>query len=209
MCSSKYNLNNFCNVIAKLRKERMWTQSVLAEKIGVSPQSVSKWECGIGYPDVTLFPVIAEAFVVPIGVLFGECSDSAEEQENEKNELRFRRCSNIKVLIGNVCRIEFIEETETNGIVKFTGDTVFKQYFSVEENKDTLFVNIKNPSGSATHWNGYDRCGFEDENVVQIFTGFAKDTSNIEVINFLDLKVISRENEKGNYEVRCCKMEAQ
>lgn len=67
-----YGLDNFCNTLLRLRKERGWTQTELAERIGIAPQSVSKWECAIGYPDVTLFPVIAEVFSVPIGVLFGE-----------------------------------------------------------------------------------------------------------------------------------------
>ena len=159
MCS-RYDLKKFCNVIMMLRKEHMWTQSILAEKIGVSPQSVSKWECGIGYPDVTLFPTIADVFEVPIGVLFGERLDGTEEQVNAKDKMRFACCSNIKVLLGNVCRVEFIEEPKKEGIVKVTGDVVFRQYFSLEENSDTLFINIKNPSGSETYWNEYDRFGF-------------------------------------------------
>ncbi len=206
MCS-KYNLKKFCNVIMKLRKEKGWTQSILAEKIVVSPQSISKWECGIGYPDVTLFPIIAEIFAVPIGVLFGEDFESTEEQVNGWNEIRFGCSSNIKVLLGNVCRVEFIEEAEKVGIVKVMGDIVFRQYFSVEENSDTLLIHIKNPNGSEIHWNEYDRYGFDDENVVQVFTGCAKDAINLEVINFLDLAVDSRENEKGNYEVKCYSMD--
>ena len=67
-----YRLDQFCNIIFNLRKEKGWTQTALADKLGIAPQSISKWECGIGYPDVTLFPVIAELFSVPIGVLFGE-----------------------------------------------------------------------------------------------------------------------------------------
>ncbi len=42
-----YNVNNFCNIIANLRKERGWTQNMLAEKLDISPQSISKWECGV------------------------------------------------------------------------------------------------------------------------------------------------------------------
>lgn len=67
-----YKLDGFCNTLLRLRKERGWTQTELADRIGIAPQSVSKWECAIGYPDVTLFPIIAEVFAVPIGVLFGE-----------------------------------------------------------------------------------------------------------------------------------------
>lgn len=67
-----YKLDNFGRTLLRLRKERGWTQTELAERIGIAPQSVSKWECAIGYPDVALFPVIAELFSVPIGVLFGD-----------------------------------------------------------------------------------------------------------------------------------------
>ena len=44
-----YHLNKFCNIIFELRKERGWTQGMLAEKLCISPQCISKWECGIGY----------------------------------------------------------------------------------------------------------------------------------------------------------------
>ena len=41
-----YDLNNFCNIIASLRRQKGWTQAVFADKLGISPQSISKWECG-------------------------------------------------------------------------------------------------------------------------------------------------------------------
>ncbi len=66
-----YNLNQFCNIIASLRKKKGWTQTVFAEKLGISPQSISKWERGVGYPDIALFPVLAELLEVPISVIWG------------------------------------------------------------------------------------------------------------------------------------------
>ncbi len=33
--------------IIKLRKGKGWTQQQLAEQLSVSPQAVSKWECGV------------------------------------------------------------------------------------------------------------------------------------------------------------------
>lgn len=45
-----------------MRKEKEWTQEELAEKLGVSPQAVSKWENGISCPDIMLLPVIARLF---------------------------------------------------------------------------------------------------------------------------------------------------
>ena len=205
MCS-RYNLSNFCNVITMLRKENMWTQTKFAELLGVSPQSVSKWECGVGYPDVTLFPVIADTLNVPIGVLFGETLKPVNRYSSDKEEFPFDICGNINVSLGNICRVEFIEETCENGIVKVQGDKVFRHYFDIETNNDTLFVSIKNPGGSDTYWKEYDRLGFTGENMVRIYTGCAKDTVNIKVINYLDLEVTSKENGKGRYEVQCRKI---
>lgn len=60
------------NVLLELRTKNGLTQEELAEKVFVTRQAVSRWETGVWYPDVTLFPIIAELFGVPIGVLFGE-----------------------------------------------------------------------------------------------------------------------------------------
>lgn len=45
--------------VRELRRSRKMTRQDLAEVIGVSFQSVSKWECGDGYPDIELLPQIA------------------------------------------------------------------------------------------------------------------------------------------------------
>lgn len=82
-----YNLNEFCNIISQLRRKG-WTQAELAERLDISPQSVSKWECGIGFPDVTLFPIIAETLSVPIGVLFGEKIEAKEGGNRENRQER-------------------------------------------------------------------------------------------------------------------------
>ena len=39
--------------IAERRKAKGWTQSALAEKLGVSDKAVSKWETGKSMPDYT------------------------------------------------------------------------------------------------------------------------------------------------------------
>jgi DNA-binding XRE family transcriptional regulator len=67
-----YHLEKFGRILLELRKERGWTQSTLAKKMNLSAQSVSKWERGTSYPDIGLFPVLAEIFDVDIDVLFGK-----------------------------------------------------------------------------------------------------------------------------------------
>lgn len=56
-------------VIAKLRRQNGWTQAELAEMLGVSGKTVSKWESGRGFPDITLFPAISELFGVSVDYL--------------------------------------------------------------------------------------------------------------------------------------------
>ena len=39
------------NRLASIRKEKGYSQEELAEKLGVSRQAISKWECGEASPD--------------------------------------------------------------------------------------------------------------------------------------------------------------
>ena len=62
---------NIAASIARFRRERGMTQEALAEMIGVSPQTISKWENSTTYPDVALLPVLADVFGVTIDALYG------------------------------------------------------------------------------------------------------------------------------------------
>jgi len=46
------------------------SQNKLAEKLGVSPQAISKWERGICCPDISLLPALSRVFEVSIDELF-------------------------------------------------------------------------------------------------------------------------------------------
>ncbi len=59
----------FGKTIATLRRGAGMTQLALAVRLGVSDKTVSKWENGQGFPDVTLFPVIASFFGVSVDYL--------------------------------------------------------------------------------------------------------------------------------------------
>ncbi|MBO4864616.1 MAG: helix-turn-helix domain-containing protein [Eubacterium sp.] len=52
--------------IRELREKNKMTQAELAEKLGVSDKTVSKWETGKGYPDITLLESIADAFKISV-----------------------------------------------------------------------------------------------------------------------------------------------
>lgn len=56
-------------VIRALREKRKLTQAELAQKLNISDKTVSKWETGRGYPDITLLEPIAAVFGVSVAEL--------------------------------------------------------------------------------------------------------------------------------------------
>jgi sugar/nucleoside kinase (ribokinase family) len=57
------------SIIASLRKKNGMTQAALAQKLNVSDKTISKWESGYGYPEITQFPIIAGLFGISIDYL--------------------------------------------------------------------------------------------------------------------------------------------
>jgi len=52
--------------IKQLREKRNMTQAELAEKIGVSSKTISKWETAKGLPDISLLQPLAQALSIPV-----------------------------------------------------------------------------------------------------------------------------------------------
>lgn len=68
------------DIIRTLRLQQNWTQEQLADRLGVSYQSVSRWENHITYPDIEYLPALARCFSVSVDALFGgEDAERAQE----------------------------------------------------------------------------------------------------------------------------------
>ena len=57
--------------IKRMRRKRNLTQEEMAAHLGISFQSVSKWERGDGYPDITMLPALANYFGISVDELLG------------------------------------------------------------------------------------------------------------------------------------------
>ena len=57
-------------LIARVRKEKRMTQNELAEGLHVSHTTVSKWERGVGFPDISLVEPLTEALGITVAELF-------------------------------------------------------------------------------------------------------------------------------------------
>jgi len=79
---------NISKCIIQKRKEKGITQEQLADYIGVSKASVSKWESGQSYPDILLLPEIATYFNISVDELIGY-SPQLKKQDIKKIYIKF------------------------------------------------------------------------------------------------------------------------
>ena len=64
----------FSNNLKKFRNQKKYTQEQVAEILGVSTHTISRWECNTTLPDVTILPQIAKLYCVTIDDFFKESS---------------------------------------------------------------------------------------------------------------------------------------
>lgn len=78
--------------IAFLRKQKGLTQEEIAQALGVSNQSVSKWESAQCCPDIQLLPDLAKLFEVSIDELMGCKQPNSFEEIYLQTKAFFRQC---------------------------------------------------------------------------------------------------------------------
>ncbi len=110
-------LNKIGKFIAKERKNKNYTQKQLADILNVSDRTISKWECGKGFPEVALLlPLCNELGITVNELLTGErlakedYMEKAEQvmvdfvKEKEENTIKMQ----LIVLMGIISTVSFI-----------------------------------------------------------------------------------------------------
>ena len=91
------------STIKRVRESNHITQTELAEMLGVSDKTISKWETGKGYPDITLIEPLAQALNISVIELL-----SGKDVTNTNLSLNMRKihffvcpiCGNVITAIG-------------------------------------------------------------------------------------------------------------
>jgi len=79
-------------LIRRLRQEQKLTQRQLAQKLGVGDKAVSKWERGLGCPDVGLLPALAKALNTGAEQLLRGALDANETDGGNMKRIQFYFC---------------------------------------------------------------------------------------------------------------------
>ena len=92
-------------LIRTLRLERNMTQRMLANALGVTDRAVSKWERGLGCPDVSFLPALAQTLGIPMEGLLAGRLDEQEPDGGSMRKLNFYvcpQCGNLVTATGTV-----------------------------------------------------------------------------------------------------------
>lgn len=118
-------------IIKELRLENGMTQEQLADLLGVSMQSVSRWETGICCPDITLLPIIANIFNVNTDKLLGYESERDKKIEkiiNNVNSYGIKGRSDdlwIEECL-NIVRCGLVEFPQNEKLMMCLADTLYE-----------------------------------------------------------------------------------
>ena len=160
-------------VIKGLREKNTMTQLQLAEKLGVSDKTVSKWETAKGYPDITLLEPIAEAFRISVAELIS--GNTIHNANVSANMLRSKFyvcpvCGNVVYSVGEAAihchgiqllpleaestderHIVFIERVEDEYYVRIDHSMTKEHYISfvAAASSDNIQIVKLYPEGNA------------------------------------------------------------
>ncbi len=91
------------NLIAKTRKEKDMTQRALAEMLHISDRTVSKWERGVGFPDVSMLEPLADVLGLTVTeLLHGECNEILGADNEVRYALKVIRQYRREMLKRNI-----------------------------------------------------------------------------------------------------------
>lgn len=107
------DLSKSGKIICDLRKAKGMTQKQVADKLAVVPKTISKWETGHGFPDISTLSALAEILGVNERVLLsGDLIQNAEEVGNMK-KTKFYVCPKCGCIMQGIgeCQVSCCGKT--------------------------------------------------------------------------------------------------
>lgn len=89
--------------IYESRKNLGITQEILADKLGITPQSISRWENGQSRPDVDMLPKLAAIFGITIDGLFGYHAENLKIASYEK---KFKNANTSNIFLDKYSELQ-------------------------------------------------------------------------------------------------------
>lgn len=149
MCDEIMDQEKIGNVIRNIRKENNLTQTAFADRLGVSPQAVSKWENGKNLPDISTLKEIKKEFKVNIDdIIDGYSINEKYKKKETKNKIIFIALGVIIILLIVFILFHFKNMNKKNNEFEFnevsSTNTDFKVSGNVVKTDDRTSLIINN-----------------------------------------------------------------
>lgn len=110
----------FGRFIAGMRKEKKMTQAELAEKIHVTDKAVSRWERGLGFPDIQTIEPLAQALGISVLELMrSERQEKAKEEAAPEIQYTQKEVAEMLQNAGDISRQQKKQDRNANVIAGF------------------------------------------------------------------------------------------
>ena len=108
----------FGQFIAGIRKEKKMTQTELAGKIHVTDKAISRWERGLGFPDIQTLEPLAQALGISVLELMRSERQETEKQDQQPEEFRYTQGEVVEMLqnAGDISRQQKKQDRNANVI---------------------------------------------------------------------------------------------
>lgn len=108
----------FGQFIAGIRKEKKMTQAELARKIHVTDKAISRWERGLGFPDIQTLEPLAQALGISVLELMRSERQETEKQDQQPEEFRYTQGEVAEMLqnAGDISRQQKKQDRNANVI---------------------------------------------------------------------------------------------
>jgi transcriptional regulator with XRE-family HTH domain len=136
-------------LITKSRQKKGLTQAKLAEKLYITDKAVSRWETGLGMPDVSLLPSLCDILDITISGLLEENIDKTNIETEIKIKMSENEFNDFNALIEKnsvfIKQINQVDEYFTPSHRDFTKEKYPYEWISIRQRGNKNIINYK-------HW---------------------------------------------------------
>lgn len=125
--------------LKSIRVSKGWSQSLVANQLGIAQRTISRAECGCGVSKRTL-TMLCGMYQVPISSLYNECVQEAP---------RVTQVIPDDVAVGLLIRNSFIQDLEQEIILRYT-DTIQKEALMMRADIEQIIPEALTPKKSYT-----------------------------------------------------------
>lgn len=125
--------------LKSIRISKGWSQSFVANQLGIAQRTISRAECGCGVSKRTL-EMLCSMYQVSVASIYGECV-----QENPREV----QLIPDDVAVGLLIRNSFIQDLEQEVILRYT-DTIEKEALMMREDVERIIPEVLSHKKSYT-----------------------------------------------------------